>query len=198
MKHRNYRAHFAFALCLLMLGLASEAEAQEFNEEMKRKLRESLTAPELNPPSQKIQPIQIRPQRNNPDEVLKVSPTTKLPTRFDRIEILHPLPETGLSINMKVTNLDISQSGRSKIDYSTGKVHAIPDSRSISQWAQNTRNDYGLGLYVPDEAPDWMKKIRKFTNSNYQGFDADPVRAIQRHKARKRQEKVNKIIKAYE
>lgn len=199
MDRYHYRATLSFLFCLLLICIATEANAQEFNDEMKRKLRESLITPDLNPSKQKIAPVQIRPQQSNPDDVLKVSPTTKLPTRFDRIEILHPLPpEAELSISLDVTNIGTSQADRSKIDYSTGKVQAVPDARSITQWVQNTRNDYGVGIHLEGDAPEWLKKIAKFINPNTKGIDIDPVRAVQRHKAKKRQEKVNNIIKAYE
>lgn len=151
-----------------MLGLASEAEAQEFNEEMKRKLRESLITPELNPSKQKIAPVELQPLQKQ-DEVLKVSPTTKLPTRFDRFELLQPIsPEKQVHINLNVTNalpLNVR---------SPGSVTPVFDGKQI---------------HIRSNAGEVVKPS---------GRDLDPVRAIQRHKARKRQEKVNKIIKAYE
>ena len=164
---------------------------------MKKKLRESLIMPETKPlQPQPQKPIQLRPNQN--DEVLKVSPTTKLPTRLDRIQILHhPEEKYEIRLNLSYTNASKNQLERSKIDYSQGKVNLVPDARSITQWVQYTRGDYGLGFYVDDDAADWVKTVRNVTTPPYSGFDLDPVRAIQRYKARKRQEKVDRILKAY-
>lgn len=164
---------------------------------MKKKLRESLIMPEQKPLHHEPQKsIQLRPNQNK--EVLKVSPTTKLPTKFDRIQVLYEYKDYKVELNLSYTNTSNNQLERGKIDYSDGKYHPVPDARSIVQWTQYARGDYGLGVYVGDDAADWLKKVRKYTTPSYGGFDIDPVRAIQRHKARKRQEKVNRILKAYE
>ena len=153
--------------------------------------------PEQKPQQHKLQqPIQILPQQNQ--EILKVSPTTKLPTKFDRIQLLNPIPpEQQIHINLNVTNVGTSQTDRGRIDYSTGKYNLVPNARSITQWVQYTRGDYGTGIYVGEGSADWVYKARKLTTPPYSGFDADPVRAIQNYKARKRKEKVDKIKKAY-
>lgn len=152
--------------------------AQEFNDEMKKKLRESLIMPEQKPLQHEPQKsIQLFPHQNK--EVLKVSPSTKLPTRFDRFQTLYPPEDYEVNLSFSVTNQNNkSQVDRSKIDYSKGKPDPVPDARSITQWAQNTRGDYGTGVAIPVG-------------------DIDPVRAIQRYKARKRKEKVDMILKAY-
>ncbi len=185
-------------MCFSSTLFVSKLKAQEFNDEMKKKLRQSLLVPEMKP--QQHQPeqlsIQISPIQNQ--EVLKVSPTTKLPTKFDRIVTLNPLPpEAKISIELNVTNLGKNQLERSQIDYSSGKYNAVPDARSITQWVQYTRGDYGLGIYAGEGSADWVYKVRKLTTPPYSGFDVDPIRAIQRYKARKRKEKVDRIKKAY-
>lgn len=184
-------------MCIIAATAASKLNAQEFNDEMKKKLRQSLTVPEQKPIQ--YQPkranIQVLPQDNQ--EVLKVSPATKLPTKYDKIQVLHPPEEYEVHLNLNVTNIGTRQLNRAKIDYSNGKFNAVPDARSITQWVQYTRGDYGLGIYAGEGSADWVYKVRKLTTPPYSGFDADPVRAIQSYKARKRKEKVDRIKKAY-
>lgn len=124
----------------------------------------------------KHQPLQIQQYEK---EVLKISPDTKLPTIFNRIELLKPvMPEKEIHIEMEVTNLEKSQVEKSKIDYSKGKLNAIPDARSIQQWIQYTGGSSGTG-------------------ASFNNLDLDPIRAIQRHNAKQRKKKVDKILKAY-
>lgn len=171
----NYRIPSVFMFSLLLICIATEASAQETNDEMKRKLRESLIVPELNPSKQKIAPIRLQPLQKQ-DEILKVSPTTKLPTKFDRIETLHAPEVYKIRLDLTVTNKRDSLV-LEKIDYSSGKLHPIPDPRSTAHFTQYTgMGGSGIVIVVGD---------------------FDPVRAVQRHKARKRQEKVNRILKAY-
>jgi hypothetical protein len=90
-------------LCILFGLIAAESHAQDLNGEMKKRLRQSLTVPEKlpDPPPLKHAPI-VQPFQNN--EVLKVSPFTKLPTKGDRIRILHPPQEFETHINLAPTN----------------------------------------------------------------------------------------------
>lgn len=158
----------------MAVAVVSELNAQEFNDEMKKKLRQSLIMPAQKPSQHKLQqPIKIQAQQNQ--EVLKISPTTKLPTKFDMIQILHPPEEYEIHLDLNVTNVKRSPV-TDKTDYSTGKFTPIPDARSISQWTQYTGQGAGASINVGD---------------------IDPVRAVQRHKARKRKEKVDRIKKAY-
>ncbi len=183
-------------MCVVAATATTKLNAQEFNDEMKKKLRQSLIVPEQKPLQHPLQqPIRILPRQNR--EVLKVSPTTKLPTKFDRIQILYPPEKYEIHLDLNVTNAGTSQLNRAKIDYSSGKFNAVPDARSITQWVQYTRGDYGLGIYAGEGSADWIYKVRKITTPPYSGFDADPVRAIQNYKARKRKEKVDRIKKAY-
>lgn len=171
----NNDASSFFLLTALFLLTANALHAQKTNDEFKKNLRKSLVMPELKP-DMKFQPIQIQQYEK---EVLKVSPDTKLPTIFNRIRLLNSLPpEKRIHIEMEVTNLEKSQVEKSEIDYSKGKVNAIPDARSIQQWIHYTRGDHGTGVSLNN-------------------LDLDPIRAIQRHKAKQRKKKVDKILKAY-
>lgn len=197
MSNVSYPIYFILFVAFFSV-LTTDLQAQHTNDDFKRNLRKSLQPPEkLEIKSElKYQPYKI--EQNN-SEVLKVSPTTKLPTQFDRVELEEPIPPIEkLQIDLTVTNVDnTSQPGRAAIDYSDGKVHAIPDSRSISQSVQNVRNDYGLGIYADDSYADWIKKLRNKTTPKYRDLDLDPVRYFQRLKAAKRKEKVDKIKKVY-
>ena len=140
-----HRITYIFLLSGIFLSIASTTKAQDMNDEFKKKLRQSLLKPDMKHSQQMHQSNQTKLQQN--DEVLRVSPTTRLPTRLDRFINISPLELKKININLGVTNAKTTHK-------------AIP--------AQTC------------------------------GSDFDPVRAIQRHKARKRQEKVDKIIKVYE
>ncbi|MDO5664254.1 MAG: hypothetical protein Q4G63_03225 [Bacteroidia bacterium] len=133
---------------------------------MKKKLRQSLIVPEQKPMQHKLQqPIQILPQQNQ--EILKVSPTTKLPTKFDRMQILHPPEKYEIHINFNVTNsMPINQRPAGSVKYEFD----------------------GKQMQIRSNAGEIVKPS---------GKDLDPVRAIQNYKARKRKKKVDRIKKAY-
>lgn len=194
----NHTSLYCFVLVATLFLVAENTHAQSINDEFKQKLKQSLKSndPHLKP-ELKHQPFQVQQDQK---DVLKVSPTTKLPSQFDKIELLEPLvPEQRIHINLNVTNIDTeSQLARSSIDYSTGKVHEIPDSRSKLQWMQYTRNDYGLGIYADEDSPEWLRIIRNKTTPRYRNIDLDPIRYFQRRKARKHKEQVDKIKKVYE
>lgn len=174
---------------------ASSLFAQETSDAFKLKLRESLL-----PPNEKTElkhyPIKIKQWQNN-KKPLTVSPDTKLPTKFDRIKIYELLlPEEKINISLNVTNRNMSQNERSGIDYSAGKVHPIPDARSITQFCQYTTGDL-LGVYADSNSPQWLKSLRNHSNPRYQDRDLDPIRMIERRKAAKRKQKWNMIFKHY-
>lgn len=88
---------------ILIAMLTTEANAQDFNTELKNNLRRSLITPEKGSSQrQPRQSPQILPEADR--EVLKVSPTTKLPTRGDRIQILYPPEKYLIHINLQPTN----------------------------------------------------------------------------------------------
>ncbi|MDK2969355.1 MAG: hypothetical protein PWQ65_458, partial [Bacteroidota bacterium] len=146
----------------------------------------------------KLQYQNPQQSQNQSSEVLKVSPTTKLPPRYDNVISNWPVtPEeivkTEKDIAEKARIPGSSQPDRAAIDYSDGKIHPFPDARSISQFTQHTRNDYDLGIYADEDSPEWMRTLRNFITPRYRDIDLDPVRNIQRYKARKHKEQVDKI-----
>lgn len=92
----------------MFLGLImSELNAQELNDELKKRLRQSIHTPETRPQIHPLRPeTQVLPEQQK--EVLKVSPFTRLPTPGDRIKTLHTLEQykaqTRVSISTTVTN----------------------------------------------------------------------------------------------
>lgn len=89
-------------LTVIIISLYTSAtEAQSINDEFKMKLRESLTAPPEMPKQLNTKEPKIELQGEK--DVLRVSPTTKLPTKFDRMLIM-PMMELDIKIEMKVTN----------------------------------------------------------------------------------------------
>jgi len=139
-----HRITYIFLFSGIFMSLATITKAQDMNDELKKKLRKSLLQPEMKHSQQMQQPNQTKFQQ--PDKVLRVSPTTRLPTRLDRF-------------------INISQLELKEIDLNLGVTNA--------------------------------KTTHKIIPAQTGGFDFDPVRAIQRHKARKRQKKVDKIVRAY-
>lgn len=139
-----HRISYIFLLSSIFLSMASITKAQDMNDEFKKKLRQSLVKPNMKQSQQMHQPNQTKFRQS--DEVLRVSPTTKLPTRIDRFINISQLEVKEIDIDLRVTN---------------------------------------------------AKTIHKIIPAQTKGSDFDPVRAIQRHKARKRQDKVDKILKVY-
>lgn len=186
---------FLFLLFSLQ-GIALQVEAQQIGDEFKKQLKQSLKSPEIiirNTP--KYSPLEIE---QNPTEKLQVSPTTQLPSIYNHLKGEYSDMVQRFKPDFTVTGKDLtSHLARSAIDYSDGKVHAIPDARSITQMTNYTRNDFGLGFYADEDSPEWMKKLRNILTPQYRNIDLDPVRTIQAIKARKRKEAVDKILKAY-
>ena len=108
---------FLISFCVFFGLSITELNAQDFNDEMKKRLRQSIIMPEKLP---ERQPLQHTPQLLSKEDnnVLKVSPFTKLPTRGDRIKILHPPEEYKINISMTVTNsTPINQLPRGSVRY---------------------------------------------------------------------------------
>lgn len=143
MNMKTPRITYILCLFILFVSIASYAKAQDMKDEFKKQLRKSLLNSEMKHSKQRYQPYTFEAQRNQ--EVLKVSPTTKLPTRLDRFINIEKLKDQEININPLVTN----------------------------------------------------SKTYKTIPAKTNGFDFDPVRAIQNHKARKRKKKVDRIVKAY-
>ena len=148
-----------FAAMIAVSTQKSYAQEHETKQLLRNAQREHFKT-EMRPQKIEIKPLQ--------HEVLKVSPFTKLPQKFDRIETLNSTPpETRVNLNISVTDQP-----NGNYDYSREHIKPIPDPRSKAQWIQ-------------------------YSSGSSKGFDADPVRAIQAIKARKRKEKVDRIKKAY-
>ncbi len=98
---KSKNSYCLFSLCMMLGLIASEANAQDFNDEMKKKLRESIIMPEKSPV---ISPEIYDPRLfSEQPEVLKVSPFTKLPTKFDRLNLqVPPYQEVQINLNTKV------------------------------------------------------------------------------------------------
>lgn len=200
---KNHRATYSIILIVTLAAVAQQVRAQQTGDDFKRQLKKSLgssSALEMKPEFKYQNPQQT--QQYNSD-VLKVSPTTKLPTKYDRVVTNEPVsPEEIAKLEKDIEEQafevkDPSQPARAAINYSDGKVHEVPDARSKLQWAQHTRNDYDLGIYTDESSPEWLVKLRNTITPKYRNIDLDPVRTIQNMKARKRKEKVDKIKQAY-
>jgi hypothetical protein len=150
---------------------SQEVLCQQTGDDFKRKLHQSLKSdfpgfkPEL-----KYQPQQVE-QYN--DDVLKVSPTTKLPTKYDDL-LSAPLPPDTLRVKIDMPDLK-PKPLLDKIDYSNKKM--LPDAVPSSLQSKILR-PIGPSISIPVG-------------------DLDPVRAIQAYKRAKRQKKIDRIKKVY-
>ena len=189
----SHKQTYIFLLMTITLFSSQKTIAQQTGDDFKNKLRQSLITNELDLPSElKYNPHKIEQYES---DVLKVGPMTKLPTRFDRIRMLNPVPsELKINIEMKVTNSKVGLVNKT-FDYSTGKLKLVPDSRSIYQWTNYT----GMGGGIVETVNGIINSNKKKNNPNYRdkGFDIDPVRAFQARKQAIRQEKIDKIKRIY-
>lgn len=135
-----HRVKSVFLLSAQFISLASITNAQEINDELKKQLKQSLLNPKMNQSEQMLQPFKLETQKEQ--EVLRVSPTTRLPTRLDRF-------------------VNINSIGVEKVNLNLERTNSAPITTRPS------------------------------------GMDFDPVRAIQRYKARKRKIKVDRIVRDY-
>lgn len=166
MNTNQYHITNLIIISLLLICKASITKAQDMNDEFKKKLRQSLISPQMESSQQTHYPGQREFEQRQ--EVLTVSPTTKLPTRLDRFRIIPGLEDKLIHINLNVTNstpINMRSRGSVKFEF---------DGRRM-----NARSNAGE-MVTPS------------------GMDLDPIRAFKGYKAAKRQEKVNKIVKVYE
>lgn len=173
----NYQLSISFLFIVLFVSVVSELQAQDFNEELRRQLREEMVRPNIQPQHQQL-PSQMRPHRQEQPEVLRVSPTTRLPTRFDRIQTLRTPEELVPTINFDALREVRSQVDESVVDYSTGTFNPPLDPRSIAQFAQG-----GIGA----------DRILGGSGVVIDGLDFDPVRAIQARQHRRRQARLDAL-----
>lgn len=187
---------FLWIFCIVFAGSIPHVHGQNLNDEYKLKLKKSLKVPDIKiHGTPKYSLLEI--QQNN-SEKIEVSPTTELPTPYKHFKGKYTDMIEDFKPDFSVTNVDKkSMLARSKIDYSDGKLHLIPDSRSIYQSAQYTRNDYGVGIYADEDSPEWLIKLRNKVTPQYKNIELDPVRYFEGIKARKRKEQIDKILRAY-
>ena len=154
-------------------GIALRVEAQQVGDEFKKKLKKSIKPLESIPiPSFSPKNVTVPIELQHKDKLV-VSPTTKLPTIYDHFNEM-----TNDTIRwLENFNPEFIVTNSKGTDYTDGKVHSIPDARSIMQNAQYTGVG-GAGIVFGD-------------------LDLDPVRVYKAYKARKRKEKVDKIKRAY-
>ena len=166
-QHQKY----GFAFMLIFISATAALQAQQTGDDFKKKLRESLKIDDGKVNTQ----LKYKPQtiEQYDSDVLKISPTTKLPTKYDKLLSL-PLPLKP-NIEMNVTNRETGPLA-DKIDYSTKKL--LPDAVPSSLHSKIIR-PIGPSVTIGD-------------------LDLDPVRAIQAYKRQKRQKKIDKIKQAYD
>lgn len=150
-------------VCIIVFGFfTTKLNGQSLNDEMKKSLRQSLLIPDNKP---NRQPLQHSPQirTNQYQEKLKVSPTTKLPSKGDQIQVLHPLEEQTIHINTNVTNsIPINERPRGSVKFENN----------------------GKNMQAISNAGEKVKPS---------GRDFDPIRT----RIRKRHEKTDRLVKAY-
>lgn len=147
MKHVSILVPF----CLVIGLFVTEVKAQDFNDEMKKNLRQSLLAPDNRTKHQQSQAHQILP--GNKQEVLRVSPTTRLPTKADRIQILYPPERYLIHMNLHTTNTTpINQRPAGSVKYefngknlqiiSTGGEMVVPSGIEMDPIRARNRRRY--------------------------------------------------------
>ena len=116
-QHQKY----GFAFMLIFISATATLQAQQTGDDFKKKLRESL---KINDSKVNTQ-LKYKPQaiEQYDSDVLKISPTTKLPTKYDKLLNL-PLPLEP-NIEMNVTNR-VTGPLADKIDYSTKSCCPMP------------------------------------------------------------------------
>lgn len=97
--HRSKHILFIF---ILFISIASITKAQDMKDEFKKHLRQSLLNSEMKRSNQMHQPFILEAQKN-PD-VLRVSPTTRLPTRLDRFISVKEIEIEKVNISINTTN----------------------------------------------------------------------------------------------
>ena len=97
---------YTMIILSILYGLiAIESNAQDLNDEMKKRLRQTLISPE------------IQPSHNMPNHSpLKVSPFTRLPTKGDRIVLIEPLDKYQMHLNLD-TKTPINQLPAGSVRY---------------------------------------------------------------------------------
>jgi hypothetical protein len=158
-----------FIFIILISALFISIASISKAQEMNDEFKKKLRQSLLSPEMNHSQQIYQSAQKNfqQSSDILTVSPTTKLPTRLDRFRIVPKLEDKLIRINLNVTN--------------STPINMRPNGSVSFEFD-------GRRMNARSNAGEMVKPS---------GIDLDPVRAFQGYNAAKRQEKVNKIIKAY-
>jgi hypothetical protein len=158
-------------LCLLLFFFifgASLLNAQKKNEALKNRMQESIMTPgiPLQQLSHQQHPFQLNLNKER-SEVLKVSPITRLPTKYDLIPI--PPKKEEMKINMQIIPTNASPINM----LPPGSVEYFFDGKQM-----HIQSNAGM-LVVPS------------------GSDFDLVRSYKNKRKEKQREKLQRILKAY-
>ena len=107
MNVKKDRSTYILCLSILFISIVSTTKAQDMRGEFKKQLRQTLQNSDLKHSEQIYQPYTLDAQKNQ--EVLKVSPTTRLPTRLDRFINIEKMKYNEVNINPLVTNSEIGR-----------------------------------------------------------------------------------------
>jgi hypothetical protein len=146
-----------FFLTAILASAVSKLNAQEFNEELGRQLIRQAIQPEIRHPQQ-LQPIQNQPKQQQQPEILRISPTTRLPSKYDRIQTLHQPQEWQPNVSLHITNappinmrppgsVDFVFDGRQMRIVTTAGELVVPTGNDISRG--EIRNVGGRDLRRP-------------------------------------------------
>ncbi|MBZ4651371.1 MAG: hypothetical protein JG761_171 [Proteiniphilum sp.] len=159
-----------FFLLLLFFPIfgASLLNAQNINDALKNQMQESIMTPGIPLLQQSHQqyPIQLNWDKER-SEVLKVSPNTRLPTKYDLIPI--PPKKEEMKINMQIIPANASPINM----LPPGSVEYVFDGKQV-----HIQSNAGK-LVVPS------------------GSDFDLVRSYRNRRKEKQRERLQRILKAY-
>jgi len=154
-----------FIILFLSLAQKNNAQESELKEEMRRWLREQMIQLDLRTPLQEQQPPilsfpQIQHQLQRQPEILRVSPTTRLPSYLDRVLTESSLEEKHRNMrrNMCMEHLppinvpppgsvafDVDDRGRGVIRNTAG-IPVVPTGNDISRGEFNNIDINGFNL----------------------------------------------------
>ena len=101
--------------------IATELNAQDLNDEMKKRLRETIISPQ--------NPSDLNTLNHNPQidkDILKVSPFTRLPTKIDRIILIEPINKYQMHLNLNSsTPINQLPPGSVRYEFIGGKMMMI-------------------------------------------------------------------------
>lgn len=92
-------------MCIMLWSIVMELSAQDMKDEIMKRFRLEIIEFEKRSEHLPITPYNTSKLfSNHNDEVLKVSPYTKLPTKGDRLILLHYPEDQKINLNLTVTN----------------------------------------------------------------------------------------------